>query len=344
MPINVSVGGVGSGEGSSFLINDNHFFADNNARDNYFTSNPSEKITGVLIGNGTGYEQWNGSAWADKTAVVRGPAGTSVVDSVAGRTGAVVLTSSDVGLGNVDNTADADKPVSTAQQLALDDKSDSADEGVADGIATLDSNAKLTASQIPESITGGLNFLGTWNADTNTPTLTNGSGSNGDYYKVSTAGTTSIDGISSWAVGDWILSNSTAWEKIDQTETVTSVSGRTGAVTLTSADVSLDNVTNDAQLKIASNLSDLNDDAAARTNLGLGDMATKANVQADDVDSQSAFDGQVLTANGAGGASWVNQTGGSASSSQDTIGNEGTDYSANSLSGWSDAEANVYQY
>src|SRR4029077_17544023 len=38
------------------------------------------------------------------------------VQSVAGRTGAVALTKVDVGLGNVDNTSDANKPVSTAQQ------------------------------------------------------------------------------------------------------------------------------------------------------------------------------------------------------------------------------------
>ena len=49
---------------------------------------------------------------------------TDLVSSVSGRTGAVVLTRSDVGLGNVDNTSDADKPVSVAVQTALDGKSD----------------------------------------------------------------------------------------------------------------------------------------------------------------------------------------------------------------------------
>jgi hypothetical protein len=49
-------------------------------------------------------------------------AATGVVTSVAGRTGAVVLTKSDVGLSNVDNTSDANKPVSTAQQTALNAK------------------------------------------------------------------------------------------------------------------------------------------------------------------------------------------------------------------------------
>lgn len=46
------------------------------------------------------------------------------VQSVNTQTGNVVLGASDVGLGNVDNTSDADKPVSTAQQTALDAKAD----------------------------------------------------------------------------------------------------------------------------------------------------------------------------------------------------------------------------
>ena len=45
---------------------------------------------------------------------------TDKVLSVAGRTGAVVLAKVDVGLSSVDNTSDANKPVSTAQQTALD--------------------------------------------------------------------------------------------------------------------------------------------------------------------------------------------------------------------------------
>lgn len=44
------------------------------------------------------------------------------VQSVQGRTGAVVLTATDVGLGNADNTSDVNKPVSTAQQTAIDAK------------------------------------------------------------------------------------------------------------------------------------------------------------------------------------------------------------------------------
>jgi len=48
------------------------------------------------------------------------PAPSAPVTSVAGKTGAVTLTKDDVSLNNVDNTSDANKPISTAQQAALD--------------------------------------------------------------------------------------------------------------------------------------------------------------------------------------------------------------------------------
>lgn len=60
---------------------------------------------------------------------------TSPISSVNGRTGAVVLTQADIGLGNVQNTSDAAKPVSTAQQAALDD--------LASEIITVSERAKL---------------------------------------------------------------------------------------------------------------------------------------------------------------------------------------------------------
>ncbi len=53
-----------------------------------------------------------------------GGGGSGAVDSVNGRTGAVTLSKSDVGLNNVDNTSDLSKPISTATQTALDGKVD----------------------------------------------------------------------------------------------------------------------------------------------------------------------------------------------------------------------------
>ena len=71
------------------------------------------------------------------------------VTSINGLTGEVVLTASSLDLALVDNTADADKIVSGPQQAALDLKLDVADRGVADGVASLDSDAKIPANQLP---------------------------------------------------------------------------------------------------------------------------------------------------------------------------------------------------
>lgn len=54
--------------------------------------------------------------------------GGGAVDSVNGQTGVVVLGKADVGLANVDNTSDANKPVSTAQQTALNAKENTANK------------------------------------------------------------------------------------------------------------------------------------------------------------------------------------------------------------------------
>ena len=99
----------------------------------------------------------------------------------------------------------------------------------------LDTLASLQA-QI-SGITSGLDYQGTWNASTNTPTLTSSVGTNGYYYIVATAGSTNLNGVTDWQVGDWAVFNGTVWQKLDQTDIVTSVAGRTGAIVLTTADI-----------------------------------------------------------------------------------------------------------
>ena len=88
------------------------------------------------------------------------------------------------------------------------------------------------------NISGGLTYKGTWNASTNTPTLVSSTGTKGWYYVVSTAGSTNLDGITSWSAGDWVIYNGTSWQKIDQSwaqagdnSDITSLSGITGGIT-----------------------------------------------------------------------------------------------------------------
>ena len=71
-----------------------------------------------------------------------------------------------------------------------------------------------TVSSISNAI-GALNYKGTWNASTNTPTLTSGAGTKGDYYVVSVAGATTLDGISNWGVGDWAAYNGSVWQRVE---------------------------------------------------------------------------------------------------------------------------------
>ena len=107
--------------------------------------------------------------------------------------------------------------------------------------ASLDVNGRVPVSQLPASL---MQYQGVWDAATGTPTLLDGTGDVGDVYRVTVAGDRNLgSGSISFAVGDYVIYNSSSvWEKSDTTDAVATVAGRTGNVTLTSADVGLGNV------------------------------------------------------------------------------------------------------
>ena len=90
------------------------------------------------------------------------------------------------------------------------------------------------------SVAGGLTYQGTWNASTNTPTLASSVGTNGYYYIVATAGSTNLNGITDWQVGDWLLFNGSVWQKIDQSETLQFVTSADASVTVTTTGATAD--------------------------------------------------------------------------------------------------------
>lgn len=101
---------------------------------------------------------YNGTKW-DKVD------NTDAVQSVAGKTGAVILNKSDVGLGNVDNTSDLDKPISTATQNALNAKQDEItggattilDDNLSPNLALISSsNGKVSVSSVTATELGYL--------------------------------------------------------------------------------------------------------------------------------------------------------------------------------------------
>ena len=85
--------------------------------------------------------------------------------------------------------------------------------GTSQGV--IDTLASLQAQIDAISSIGFVEYQGTWNASTNTPTITASVGTKGYYYVVSVAGTTSINGESKWGAGDWIVFNGSAWQKVD---------------------------------------------------------------------------------------------------------------------------------
>lgn len=95
---------------------------------------------------------------------------------------------------------------------------------------------KVQAEQLDIGSTfSTLVYQGTWNANTNTPALPAAApANNGWYYLVSVAGTHLAV---TYSVGDWVVSNGTAWDKVDNPDAVVSVNGNTGVVVLTAGDV-----------------------------------------------------------------------------------------------------------
>jgi len=107
------------------------------------------------------------------------------------------------------------------------------ERGIANGVATLDFNNKLTQIQIPDSLLGQVSYQGQYNASTNTPVLPNATTVKGNYYIVSAAG---IVNSVYYEIGDWIISDGVNWSKVDNTDAVSSVFGRTGNIIAQAAD------------------------------------------------------------------------------------------------------------
>ena len=191
-----------------------------------------------LTGLGTMAEQ-NANAVAITGGTISGvtlPASniTGTLGVPNGGTGASTLTGYVKGTGTTAMTAAATIPNTDITGLGT---ASTKDAGAANGVATLDAGGKVPVSELPAAVLGALSYQGTWDASTNSPTLTSSVGTKGYYYVVSVAGNTNLNGITDWLVGDWAVYNGTVWQKVDNTETVTSVNGQTGAVVLTTTNI-----------------------------------------------------------------------------------------------------------
>ena len=146
-----------------------------------------------------------------------------------------VLTFDDVPTQNSDN------PVKSGGVYnALATKINLTEKGASNGVATLDATGRVPYSQLPES---AMEYQGTWDASTNTPTLADGVGTNGDFYVVSAGGTVNFGTAASprnvtFYINDRVIydGNTHQWARLPAGE-VRSVNGHSGDVTLTASDV-----------------------------------------------------------------------------------------------------------
>jgi hypothetical protein len=157
---------------------------------------------------------------------VDGSDGTGVASARIDFDGSLVITLDDGREINVGEVV----PFDVAERIKVITNGGGTSQSVLDTLTSLQS--QITA------LSGFVNYEGTWNASTNTPTLVSSVGTKGDYYVVSVTGSTNLNGITTWTQGDWAIFNGTAWEKVDNTDLVTSVAGRTGAITLSNTDIS----------------------------------------------------------------------------------------------------------
>jgi hypothetical protein len=106
--------------------------------------------------------------------------------------------------------------------------------GAANGVAALNASSKIPVAYLPNSV---LQYEGTWNPTTNTPTLQDSTGTAGFVYWVSALFAGPISGLSNasmvnFQIGDLVIYNGTQWELTTPAAGVSSVNGAQGAVTV----------------------------------------------------------------------------------------------------------------
>lgn len=108
-------------------------------------------------------------------------------------------------------------------------------------VATLGVDGTLDSSQIPSSLVGGVQYKGGWDANANSPTLIDGSGTAGWEYSITTTGTRNLGaGSQTYQAGGFVIYNGSIWTYIAPVSNFTSLTAGThlsvdtpvGAITL----------------------------------------------------------------------------------------------------------------
>lgn len=204
-------------------------------------------VVGIIDGTAT---IWLQNQSQILTGTISGEADTTITVNIADPSCNIESQPGILGTYNIYNLSQAKKVniidiganyTSENVEDALQEIGDS--RGQPDGLATLDHLGLVPLSQLPTPFP--LNFKGFWDANTNTPDI-DAAPIQGDAWIINVAGTTNLDGITDWQVGDWAIYNGSVWYKLDNSNFVLSVNGYTGDVVLAKSDVGLGDVENTA--------------------------------------------------------------------------------------------------
>ena len=211
----------------------------------------------------------SGATGLTKVYVEKKTPNGSMVDQIIAETDANANTS--VALRGSDGSLKALMPSTVDNTNVINKAYLESQKGSANGIAPLDNNGRIPVDYLPES---SIVFRGGWDAsqgypETQDPTYTP---ETGDYWLCTTAGT--IDGVVFY-VNDGILWNGSSWTRKADTDAVSSVNGKIGAVVLDKTDIGLENVENkDGQTIAEENVTNLgleldgNDDLTVSLDVG----------------------------------------------------------------------------